>query len=132
VSAATAATAAPAKPFLEPVRLARPDRGPHARQRERRREVDPAHLRVRVWRAEHGGVQHPRQLDVGRVARLAAHAQGSILPRRRPADHGERPLGPLLERILLDDDPHLLEVPLDFLLGADQSCQLRIASSILG
>ena len=37
-----------ARLFLEPVRLARADRGPHARQRERRGEIDPPYLRVRV------------------------------------------------------------------------------------
>ncbi len=34
--------------LLEPVRLARADRGANARQRERRREVDPPHPRVCV------------------------------------------------------------------------------------
>ena len=118
--------------LLEPGRLARPDRGPHARQRERGREVDSPHLRMRVGRAEHGRVQHPGQLEVGGIARLAAHPLVAVLARRGPADHRERPLGPLLEWILLDDDPHLLEASLDLFLGADQSCHERIASSILG
>ena len=118
--------------LLKPVRLAGADRSPHARERERRREVDPPHLRVRVGRAENGRLEHPGQLEVGRVARLAAHAFVAVLTRRRPPDHRERPGGPLLERILLDDDPHLLEAPFDLLLGADQPCQLRIASSIFG
>ncbi len=77
-------------------------------------------------------MEHPRQLEVGRVARLAAHALVAVLARRGPPDHLERPLGPLLERILLDDDPDLLEASLDLFLGADQSCHERIASSILG
>ena len=34
--------------LLEPSGFARPDGGPHARQRERWREVDPPHLRMRV------------------------------------------------------------------------------------
>ena len=55
-----------------------------------------------------------------------------VLARRRPADDRERPRGPLLERILLDDEPHLLEAALDLLLGADQSRHVRIASSIFG
>src|SRR5207245_3254928 len=76
--------------------------------------------------------EHPRQRDVGGVARLATHPFGAVLARRRPAHHRERPGRPLLERILLDDDPHFLETPLDLLLGADQPCQLRIASSIFG
>ena len=50
----------------------------------------------------------------------------------RPADDVERALRPLLQRILLDDEPDLLEAALDLLLGADQSRQCRIASSILG
>src|SRR5437764_1513549 len=77
-------------------------------------------------------MEHSRQLDVGRVTRLAAHTQGAVLAGCRPADHGERPLRPLFERILLDDEPHLLEASLDLLLRADQPCQLRIASSIFG
>src|SRR4029077_17850194 len=56
----------------------------------------------------------------------------AVLPGRGQLDHRERPGGPLLERILLDDDPHLLEASLDLFLGADQSCHERIASSILG
>ena len=118
--------------LLETFRLAGPDRRAHARQRERRREVDLLHARVRVRRAEHGRLQHPGQPDVGGVARLAAHALGAGLARRRPADDLARPGGPLLERILLDDDPDLLEPALDFLLGANQSCHVRIASSIFG
>ena len=60
--------------LLESVRVARPERRAHARQRERGREVDPLHARVRERRAENRRLQHPGQLDVGGVARLAAHA----------------------------------------------------------
>ena len=77
-------------------------------------------------------MEHSRQLEVGGVARLAADALVAVLARRRAADDRERSRGPLLERILLDDDPHLLEASLDLFLGADQSCHVRIASSILG
>ena len=48
------------------------------------------------------------------------------------ADHGQRPLGPLRQRVFLDDEPDLFEPALDFLLGANQSRQCRIASSIRG
>src|SRR3954453_18858013 len=118
--------------ILEPVRLARADSGAHARQREGRSEVDSPRSRMRVRRPQNRRVEHPRQLEVGCVARLAADTLVAVLARRGLADHGERPLGPLLERILLDDDPHLLEASLDPFLGADQSCHERIASSILG
>ena len=77
-------------------------------------------------------MEHPWELEVGGVPRLAAHPFVAVLAWRRPANHRERTGGPLLERILLDDDPHLLEASLDLFLGADQPCQLRIASSILG
>ena len=77
-------------------------------------------------------MQHPGQLDVGGEGRLAAHALGPVDARRRPADHLERPGGPLLERVLLDDEPDLLAAPLDLLLRADQPCHVRIASSIFG
>src|SRR3954470_24824015 len=39
---------------------------------------------------------------------------------------------PLVECVLLDDEPHLFEAAFDFLLGADQPCQCRIASSMRG
>ena len=52
--------------------------------------------------------------------------------RHLTADYRELPLGPLLERVLLDDDPDLLVTAFNFLLGADQSRQVAIASSILG
>src|SRR6266478_8811373 len=77
-------------------------------------------------------MQHPGQLDVGREARFAAYPLRRVLPHGRPADDGLRPRGPLLQRILLDDEPHLLEAALDLLLGADQSRHVRIASSIRG
>ena len=37
-----------------------------------------------------------------------------------------------LQRIFVDDDPDVLVAAFDFLLGADQSCHVLIASSILG
>ena len=104
----------------------------HARQRERRREIDLLDARVRVRGAQHSCVQHPGQLDVRRVARFAADALECVLPHRVAADDRQRPGGPLRERILLDDEPDLFEPALDLLLGADQSRQCRIASSILG
>ncbi len=88
--------------------------------------------RVRVRRAEDGSLEHPGKADVGGVARPAAHPLRPGLARRGPADDRQRPRRPLLERILLDDDPDLLEPPFDLLLGPDQSCHVRIASSILG
>ena len=51
------------------------------------------------------------------------------LPGDRPSC---APGGPLLERVLLDDEPDLLVPALDLLLGADQSRHVRIASSIFG
>ena len=77
-------------------------------------------------------MQHAGQLDVGGVAGLAPHPLRGVLAHGGPADHRQRALRPLLERILLDDEPHLLEAALDLLLGADQPRQFRIASSILG
>ena len=61
-----------------------------------------------------------------------ARALEPVDPRRRTADHLERTRGPLLERVLLDDDPDLLASALDLLLGADQPRHVRIASSIFG
>jgi hypothetical protein len=77
-------------------------------------------------------VQHAGEPDVGGVARFAANALERVLARRRPADNLAGAFRPLLERILLDDEPDFLESPFDLFLGADQPCQLRIASSIFG
>src|SRR4051812_28466766 len=57
-----------------------------------------------------------------------------VLTRRRPADDLARSLRPLVERVVvaLDHDPLLGVLPLDFLLGADQSRHVRTASSIRG
>ena len=104
----------------------------HARRLARRSEVDPLQPSVCVRRAQHGGVQHPRQLQVAGVPGLAAGALQAVHARRGPADDLERPGGPLFERVFLDDEPDLLDAALDFLLGADQSRQCRIASSIFG
>ena len=77
-------------------------------------------------------MEHSGQPDVGRVARLAARAERAGHPRGGPADDLARAGGPLLERVLLDDEPDLLVTALDLLLGADQSCHVEIASSIFG
>ena len=74
----------------------------------------------------------PGSCEVGRVDRLAGRALEPVLPRRRPADDVERAVRPLVERIFLDDEPDLLEASFDFLLGADQSRHVRMASSIFG
>jgi hypothetical protein len=77
-------------------------------------------------------VQHPGQLEVGGVARLAARPLQPVDPPRVAADDGERPGRPLLERVLLDDGPDLLVAALDLLLGFDQPRQVAIASSMRG
>ena len=105
----------------------------HAGRRERGREVDPrGRARARVRAADHRGVQQPGQPEVAGVERLAARPREAVRARRRPADDVERPLAPLLERVLVDDEEDLLEPPLDLLLGPDQSRHVRIASSIFG
>jgi hypothetical protein len=77
-------------------------------------------------------VKHPGEVNVRRVFRLAPRPGERIHAFRRAADRLERAGRPLLERVLLDDDPLLGELPLDFLLGANQSRQVLIASSIRG
>ena len=57
-----------------------------------------------------------------------ARAWPSIRGAGRPTTaRGRRPL---VERVLLDDHPGLRVATLDLLLGADQACQVAIASSI--
>ena len=103
----------------------------HAREGECRREVERTRpLAVRA--AEDGRVQHPGEGNVRGVPCLAASPLQPVLARGRAADDVERPRGPLVERVLLDDRPDLLVTALDLLLGADQSCHVRIASSMAG
>jgi hypothetical protein len=85
-----------------------------------------------VRAAQDGGVQHPRELDVGGVDRGAGRALDAVDTRGRLPHDRARPGRPLVERVLVDHDPLLGEPALDLLLGADQSRQLRIASSIFG
>ena len=77
-------------------------------------------------------MQHSWQLDVCRVASLAPGALRARDPRSGPADDLAGPGRPLVERVLLDHEPHVLVAALDLLLGLDQSCHDTIASSILG
>src|SRR5439155_13530248 len=112
--------------------LARPECRMHAGHGERRREIDAADRRGRVRRAQHRRVQHPVQAHVGGVLDLPAGALEAVHPRRRSPDDVARPCRPLLEGVLVDDEPHLLVPALDLLLRADQSRHVRIASSIFG
>ena len=113
-------------------RVSGADRAAHARRRERGREIQAPGASVRIWRAQHRGVEHAGEVDVGRVARLAACAGEPVVARVRPPDDVARAGGPLLERVLVHDEPDLLAPTFDFLLGADQPRHVRIASSIFG
>src|SRR5438876_4414176 len=85
-----------------------------------------------VRAAEDRRVQHPREGEIRRVARLAANPLLRV-DALRALSHGRpRAAGPLLERVFLDDEPDLLEASFDLFLGADQSCHVSSASSILG
>jgi hypothetical protein len=77
-------------------------------------------------------VEHPRQLDVRRVARLSAGLLEAVESRRIAADDVAGPGRPLEERVLVDERPDLLVAALDLLLGLDQPCQVEIASSMRG
>ena len=77
-------------------------------------------------------MQHPRQLDVRGVARLAAGPLEAVEARRVPADDVAGPGRPLVERVLVDERPDLLVAALDLLLGLDQPCHVEIASSMRG
>ena len=112
--------------------LARTDDREHARRSRRGAEVDPSDSRTRVRAAEDRALEHPGELDVARVAGLAAGLLEAVEPRCVPADHRARPGRPLDERVLFDERPDLLVAALDLLLGLDQPCHVEIASSIRG
>ena len=81
---------------------------------------------------ENGGVEHPWELNVGRVLHLAAGSSTAVHSFCRPPDGFQRARRPGIQGVLFDHDPLLGEPALDLLLGADQSRQVWIASSILG
>ncbi len=116
----------------EQLQIVRPDGSVDARQRERRSDVDAADARVRMRRPQDGGVEHPVELQVGGEDRLAAGPMQPVSTRCRLTDDLERPGGPLLELVLLDDDPDFLVAALDLFFRANQSRHVRIASSIFG
>ena len=108
------------------------DDGEHAGSSLGRAEVDPFDARPRVRAAHERAVDEPGELDVARVARLAAGLLVAVDPRCVPAHDRSGTGRPLDERVLLDERPHLLVAALDLLLGADQPCHEPIASSIRG
>src|SRR5205823_2815695 len=68
----------------------------------------------------------------GRELRLTAGPRQPVYPRHSPSHSSERSCRPLVEGVLVDDDPDFLVASFDFLFGADQSCQVLMASSIFG
>ena len=116
----------------ESLALARADRAPDSGSAERRPELDAGRTRMGVRAAHDHRVQHPGKLHVGGEEHLAAHPAEAVLAWSGAPDHVAGAGRPLLERILVDDEPDLLEAALDLLLGADQSRHVRIASSIFG
>jgi hypothetical protein len=103
----------------EPRRIARADRGAYAGCCERALEVDAGRDGVGVGASYDGGVQHSGQPDVSGVARLAAGPLAPVHARRRAPNRDERSRRPLVERVLLDEDPRLLDAALDFPLGLE-------------
>ena len=108
------------------------DHGAYPESATRGLQVDRDHTCARVRTAQDSSVQHPRKLQVGREQRLTARPRQSVDARHPLAHRRERSCGPPVERVLVDDDPDFLVAAFDFLLGADQSCQVLIASSIFG
>src|SRR5262249_681275 len=95
-------------------------------------EFYTCYTRARVGTAQHGRVQHSGQLDVGCVQSLAPRTVEAVDARDFTADYGQRTDRPLVERVLVDDDPDVFVAAFDFLLGADHACQVLIACSSLG
>src|SRR4029453_12709344 len=87
---------------------------------------EPPHPRPRMGAGGGGGVQHARELNVCGVARVAGRSLPPVDPARRPTDLVERTGRPLVERVLLDEDPLLGISAFDLLLGPDQPCHKRL------
>src|SRR6266540_2654788 len=101
----------------ELLEIVRPDHGADAGRGARRRQVDTCYSRARVGRPQHRRVQHPGQLEIGGVWRLATRALRSVQARHPLTDGLEWTLRPLVERVLVDDYPPLGVLPFDFFLG---------------
>ena len=114
------------------VEVWRPDHGPDAGRLPRRLEVDRRDARAGVRAPEHRRVQHSGKLDVGREQRVASCFVGAVHTWNASTDGRERSCRPLVERVLVDDDPDFFVAALDFFFGADQSCHVVMASSIFG
>ena len=121
-----------ARVLFQHVKLTWAEHAARARSRPRRVQVDPCYTRARVRAAQNRDVEHAGQLQVGCVRSLASRPLDAVDAGHLSSDGRQRPFGPLFERVLLDDDPDVLVAAFDFLLGADQSCHVLMASSILG
>ena len=118
-------------------RRARPRR-PARLLRARRATASAGARSMRATRACANGERRTAVCSIPGRTRSAVYT-ASPRARSRPstrtagsADDLARPGRPLLERVLFDDEPDLLVAALDLLLRADQSCHVRIASSIFG
>ena len=109
--------------------LAGADDGEHAGRGRGGAEVDPLDPRPRVRAAQDRALEHPGELDVARVAGLAARLLVAVEPWCVLADDRTRPGRPLVERVLLDERPDLLVPALDLLLGLDQPRHLTTSMS---
>ena len=65
---------------------------PHAGHRQRRRDVDRDDAGMGVGAAQEGGMQHPRQHQVGDIAAVPGQQALGVGPRNRSADIGVRPI----------------------------------------
>ena len=63
---------------LRPRHVGVREHGVHARQRERRRDVDGEDARVRVRAPQRRAVQHPGDAEIARVGELAAHLRHAV------------------------------------------------------
>jgi hypothetical protein len=114
------------------VEVWRPDYRPDAGRLPRRLEVDRDDARAGIRAPEDSRVQHPGKLDVGREHRVTSCFVRAVHTRNASTDGRERPCRPLVERVLVDNDPDFFVAALYFFFGADQSCHVVMASSIFG
>src|SRR5207244_13162563 len=103
-----------------------------SRRATRAFEADPGRASPGEGTAQDRGMKHAGQLEIGGVQSLTARTLRAVDARDLLPHGRQRSRGPRVGRVLVDHDPDVLVASLDFLLRANQSRHVLMASSILG